>query len=226
MSIGQRQTQVLCDKKWRKLLKRAWLFRLIPFVEFVFGSGSLALGNVSPDSDFDVLIGARQGRIFSARFFCLAIFCLFGLARTRLDHGGSSRDKFCFNHFITSEAYKLSPPHTQSWQELYLNLVPVYGNMETINYFWKINSEWMGAQKKWVDDLRYAREDSFWIKKFLEGLLYGVMGDVLEASLKYLQIKKIERSLRTASVGYKPRVVYNDNELEFHPDRRKFEEVE
>ncbi len=221
LHLEERQTQVLYDKKWLKFLKRAKLFKFIPFIDFVFGAGSLALGNVQLNSDFDVLIGARHGRIFSARFFCVAVFGLFGLARMRLDHGGSSRDKVCFNHFVTQNAYKLSPPYTNSWKELYKNLVPIYGESEQINYFWKTNSEWMGVRKEWGDDLRYVDKSSL-PKKILENLLSGVVGDVCEAGLKYVQIKKIERSLTASKLGYKPRIVYNNNELEFHPDRRKF----
>ena len=213
--------KVLYDKKWLKFLKRARLFKYIPFIDFVFGAGSLAVGNVRQDSDFDVLVGARQGRIFSTRFFCLVVFGLRGFARTHVDHGVSSRDKVCFNHFITETAYKLTPPYTNSWQELYKNLVPIYGEIETINYFWKINSEWMGVQKKWEDDLRYIDESSL-LKKFLENLLSGVIGDVCEAGFRYLQIKKIEHSLAVTKLGYQPRVIYNNNELEFHPDRIKF----
>ena len=199
------------------------MFRFIPFVDFVFGAGSLALGNVNKDSDFDVLVGARQGRIFSARFFCLLSFGLFGLARGRLDHGSRACDKICFNHFVTEGAYKLSPPYSASWKDLYLNLVPVYGSIEKINYFFGCNSDWMGVRRYWSDDLRHLYRDSSWLKKFLEIMLYGVIGDVIETTLKYFQILKIKKSLSSINVDHKPRIVYSDYELEFHPDRRKFE---
>src|SRR3989344_1192370 len=35
----------LSEKKWRKFLSRVWLFKFIPFVDFVLASGSLATGN-------------------------------------------------------------------------------------------------------------------------------------------------------------------------------------
>ncbi len=225
MTLEQSETQVLCDKKWRKFLKRARKFKFIPFVDLVFGAGSLALGNVTKDSDFDVLVGVRQGRIFSTRFFCLLFFGFFGLARTRLDHGKNACDKICFNHFITENAYALTPPYSESWKDLYINLIPVYGSIEKINYFWETNSSWLCIRKKWNDDLRYIGNNNSWMKNCLEMILYGVIGDVLEFILKYFQIKKIEHSLSITGLGYSPRVLYNDNELEFHPDRKKFEEA-
>src|SRR3989338_9483980 len=87
--IVKRQQQVLYDKKWIKFLKRTWLFRHIPFVEFAVAAGSLATGNVNPDSDFDVIIGARAGRIFTARFFSVLGFGIFGWRRGRL-HGAAT----------------------------------------------------------------------------------------------------------------------------------------
>ncbi|MDZ4231209.1 MAG: hypothetical protein U1C52_00240, partial [Patescibacteria group bacterium] len=59
----------LYDRKWSKFLRKVKLFRFVPFVEFVLASGSLATGKVHEGSDFDVMVGVRPGRIFTARFF-------------------------------------------------------------------------------------------------------------------------------------------------------------
>jgi hypothetical protein len=84
-TILRRQRQVLCDTKWQAFNKKTWLFKYIPFVDVVFGGGSLALGNVNENSDFDVLILAKSGRIFSARFFqSLLLVCLVGAEKA--DH--------------------------------------------------------------------------------------------------------------------------------------------
>src|SRR3989338_8362689 len=98
--ILKRQQQVLYDKKWRKFLRRTWLFKYIPFVDFALAAGSMALGNVSPESDFDVIIGARPGRVFTTRFFCVVAFGVFGWRRTKLNHRESAADKICLNHFV------------------------------------------------------------------------------------------------------------------------------
>ena len=51
-----RRQQVLYDKKWRKFLRRSWLFRFIPFLDFALGAGSMATGAVNANSDFDVIL--------------------------------------------------------------------------------------------------------------------------------------------------------------------------
>ena len=44
--IVERQQQVLHDQKWFTFLHRARVFRHIPFIRFVFASGSMATGEV------------------------------------------------------------------------------------------------------------------------------------------------------------------------------------
>ncbi len=261
--MQERRQRVVYDKKWIKFLSRARLFRYLPFIEFALGAGSLAVGNVKENSDFDVIVGARSGRIFTARFFAILTFGLFGWRRTRLSHREAASDKICLNHFATSEAYSLRGPYTDSWRELYRSLVPVWGYEEKIEEFRSANTHWInekdisstshayrqaGSENNYflsgttfspppslrglpwqsynnlfINDLRYCGDSISLIKKSLEFILSGFVGDRFEGILKYLQIKKIEKSLGKDSPGYAPRIIYNDFELEFHPDRKKFE---
>ncbi len=221
--LAEREQKVIYDKKWFQFLRRARLFRFIPFVEFAFGAGSMAVGNVTQLSDFDVIIGARQGRIFTARFLAVVIFGVFGWRRKRLDHSELAQDRICLNHFVTERAFCLTGPYTDSWRDLYSNLAPIYGAPARINDFWAANAGWMGTKQEWGDDLRHRYHEPSFIAVFLEHILGGVIGDVCEAVARAVQLWKIERSLRGTSLGYKPRIIYSNDELEFHPDRQKFE---
>lgn len=173
--LNNRHRQVLYDKKWKKFLRRAWLFRHIPFVEFALGAGSMATGDVVMDSDFDVIIGARRGRIFTARFFAAFAFGVFGWRRARRARGAAASDKICLNHFVTDKAFRLAGPHTESWRELYKNLVPIYGQIESIRDFFVANADWMGEARKFADDLRYRYPEPSSAKNFLETILFGVV---------------------------------------------------
>ncbi len=224
----------LYQQKWQKFLGRIWPFRFIPFVDFVLAAGSLATGNVNENSDFDVIVGVRQGRIFTARFFCWLAFGMFGWRAKHPNSSQSSslqytvllkwrhpsRDKVCFNHFVTSATYRLSPPYNEYWQNLYKNLAPVYGSPEAIQKFYDANSDWMGSKRIYQDNLRHKYKKSGIIKRFREYLLGGDFGDWLENKLKPIQIKRIKQGLNSQAV-YKPRIIYNDNELEFHPDTKR-----
>lgn len=221
--IKKRRQAVLYDKKWEKFLGRTWPFRHIPFVDFVFAAGSLAYGNVRKESDFDVIVAARSGRIFTARFFCIAAFGLLRWRRKRLSHDEAAADKICLNHFVTPASYRLSPPHNDYWRNLYGNLVPIFGGTAELNSFWRANADWLGGVKQYRDDLRHLYKSPSALKMFLEKILSGPVGDALEQFMKTIQVKKIEKSLKKDEPGYKPRIIYNDAELEFHPDTKRIE---
>ena len=212
------------DLKWGKLLRRAELFVLIPFVEIVFVAGSMAMGNVKENSDFDLIIGVRSGRIFTVRAFCFFMFGILGWRRKRGASGKDTKDKFCFSHFVTPERYSLSGPYNEYWQRLYGSLVPIYGDDKLIQRFYDANALWMKEGKLYGKDIRHLYSKSGYSKIFLEKILDGKLGDLLEELLKDVQIKKIEGSLRTEK-QYKPRIIFNDRELEFHPDTRRIEDM-
>lgn len=209
----------LYTRKWGIFIKRVKLFRFVPFVEFVLAAGSLATGKLHEGSDFDVLVGVRQGRIFIARFFAVIIFRLAGYGRRAVDHSVGASDKICLNHFVTKNAYKLKPPYDGTWEELYRSLVPIMGNEEKIKYFFESN-DWLHPPVIYKRDERYLGLGTSGFKRFCEFLMGGILGDWLE-KLRWLQIKKIEWGLR-AALQPGGRIVYTEDELEFHPDRGKF----
>lgn len=216
-------TDLVLEKKWKKLLHRAKLFSYIPFVEVVFVAGSMAMGNAKEDSDFDLIVGVKTGRIFTARAFCILIFGLFGWRRKKGVEGKDARNKFCFSHFVTPERYSLSGPHNEYWQKLYASLVPVYGDKDMIQKFYNANADWMNIDKMYQSDTRHVYKEKGFVSIFFGKLFSGKFGDFLESWLKNIQIRKIEKSLKTEKL-YKPRIVFNDSELEFHPHTKRIEE--
>jgi hypothetical protein len=232
--IKRREQQLLCDKKWHMLNRRTWLFRHLPFIEFVFGSGSLAVGNVDEESDFDVLIGTRSGRIFTARFFAALAFGLFGWRRAK-EHGhADAANKMCLNHFVTPATYRLTLESNAYWKLLYEKLVPVYGSERKIQQFFTENKALIGERKVELDQ-RYKWREPSDFKNVIEILLRGKVGDRFEEFLKKYQVARIEAGLPSEGesrephqmiihgasgekVELQPLIVYTDDELEFHPD--------
>ena len=227
--LERRKQDFLLDKKWRKLEKLRWLFESLPFVEFVLVAGSLALGNVSPKSDFDVIIGCKKGRIFIARLMSAVLFGVFGARRRRLDHKEAANNKVCFNHFVTRERYALDAPRSAYWRQLYLNLVPFMGQKNTIRNFFEANASWAGERlhsEVQKENWRFKERGGNLFRDALEFFLGGRAGDVCEQIVKRFQLRRIKSHLGPDGVGHKPRLRYDDNELEFHPDTRRIEEIE
>ena len=208
----------LLDAKWQILQRRSRIIKYIPFIDFILVSGSMALGNVKEDSDFDVIVGARRGRIFTVRFLCWLIF---GLLGWRAQHNplSSQNDKFCFNHFVTEKSYQFSPPYNRYWQELYQNLVPIYGRKDLIKKFWETNRSWAGEKEYAYDYFFGAR--SWVINKIAEKFMGGFLGRVFETILRKIQIFKIKNSIKKQGLGYEPRVKYSYEEIELHPDTKR-----
>jgi len=212
-SIEVLRQRTLLDLKWRKLLKLAKWFRYAPFVDFVLGAGSMAIGNVHPESDFDVIVGVREGRIFSARYGLNLIFSLLR-ARRLDDFETSSRDKFCFNHFVTPATYS-KPPHNEYRKRLYANLVPICGNPEKIKEFFEAN-EWseVNADNN-LSDLRFGYPKMSRFADFLNRLLGGRAGEILEKKIaEPVARRRLERYLAKKNSG--GRVIVSPEELEFH----------
>ena len=182
--------QVIRDKKWWRLIGVIKLFQHLPFIDLVFGSGSLVLGRIRQESDLDVLTIARSGRLYTARFFCLLTFGLLG----RRHHIDKSNEGVCFNHILTREVFRLPEPHYEYDRLLYSNLMPVYGRPTLINDFYQANSDWLGVRRVFEDDLRYRHQVSGF-KRGFEYLLGGKAGDWLEGLLMKIQLKKIKKSV-------------------------------
>lgn len=209
----------LAERKWKKFLFRVKLFRFVPFVNFVIAAGSLVVGGMNENSDFDVIVGAKSGRIFTVRFFSSLIFAIPGWRRSKLDHGAGTKDKICLSHFVTRASYKLTPPYNEYWRTMYGNLVPVMGSREKIDEFFRANN-WLIPSRTYSEEEMAKNELHIGYNRFLkshllEFVLSGFLGDWLERQLRDVQVKKIETGLKDIEPGQR-RVVYTNELLEFH----------
>ncbi|MEK7611734.1 MAG: nucleotidyltransferase domain-containing protein [Patescibacteria group bacterium] len=217
--------KTLYDKKWLKLIRQSNIFRFLPFVEFVCAAGSMAIGNVKPESDFDVIISVREGRMFTARFITILMLDMLGRRRKNLDHDSfEAADTLCLNHFISACSYRLSPPHDAYWHALYSCLVPVFGPEKKIKTFFAAN-DWIEGGVIYREDLRHGYKTDSSFKKISERILSGSLGDWFERKLKGVQVVRIKERL-IPHAGYKPRIIVSDDELELHLDTRRIEEYE
>src|SRR3989338_6964968 len=63
------ERQKISDQKWKKFLRWAKWFTFIPYVRGFLACGSIALGNTTKSSDFDVFVITSPGRLYTCRFF-------------------------------------------------------------------------------------------------------------------------------------------------------------
>ncbi|MFA6407297.1 MAG: hypothetical protein WCV80_01155 [Candidatus Paceibacterota bacterium] len=211
-SMSRRKQDLLGDMKWKKLVKLSRWFRYVPFVQFVVASGSLAFGNVNARSDFDVVVGVSSGRMFTARYFLLALFSL--LHGRRMDDAHeSSPDKLCFNHFVTPDTYEKLPHNTYRLQ-LYRNTIPLWGDENALQDFITQNV-WADLPQNSVYDTHRNKLAPSNVKIILEKLLKGSLGEFVEQKImRPIAMKRLEKYI--ANKENNGRVVVSDKELEFH----------
>ncbi len=218
----------MSSDKREKLERLARHFRHIPFVDFVLLSGSMALGEERDDSDFDLIVGARAGRIFTVRFCSYVWFKLIGARRGRGEK--RAKDKLCFNHFVTSASYRLPEPHNPYWVALYQHLIPLYdkngggrgsdGNENPVKAFFIANADWAGKRENYGYPIPIKLSTA---RRIMEWALRGRIGDEGERFLKKLQLRRIEAHV-AHDKGYNPQVRYDDEEVRFHIDTRRIDE--
>lgn len=212
----------IAAQKWKKFLRIAKWFQSVPYLRAVLASGSLAINNTEDESDFDVLLAAQSGRLYTCRMFLCLVASLFRARRTRTDL--FAPDKFCFNHYITDGNLNIKYESLYNAQT-YANLKPVLVRGRIFNRFYGDNvwlNKYIYNFKPTEDFVLRTVSSSFFISaigKTGELILNSFIGDKIENWFKKYQQKRIKNNLATYESG--GRVIFNDNELEFHP--RSFE---
>ena len=216
------QRHVLAQDKWKitqKVLRKlAW----VPFVRAMAGSGSLAMDNTGPDSDLDMFVIVRSGRIWTTRLLLLLALQLLG--RRRKYWNQKAPDKMCLNHYITDSDLSIHPDIRNIYTAVqYATFVPVAGR-RVISQFQQANSAWM-RQYVSVPEMpdavhAYNVRTPRWlqvVKRQVELLLLEPVGDGIESLARRLQLYVIRRHHESGQPG---RIALSARELAFHPDTK------
>ncbi len=209
--------QALSAQKWRQMLRRAQWFQTVPFVRMMSASGSLAMSSSSAQSDWDMFVVVKSGRIYTARAGLLVVAWLLGRLRTK--EMRSAPDRFCFNHIITTDGLSLRhrslyTAHAIAWH------IPFYDPWGYAVRFRQAN-DWV---KHYVT---HSMDQSFvhrsvprsrvlgvirWLGEFV---LSSPFGALVEYVVRRWMQDRIETNPETHTRS--GRIVANDRELEFHP---------
>src|SRR3989338_532844 len=212
------EIQKIADQKWKKFLKLTRFLALAPYLRGVFASGSMALGNTDKESDFDVLIIAKSGRLYTCRFFLWLVISLLGARRKKNEK--VAPDKLCFNHYITDDSLLLRHQSLFNAQA-YINLKPVMIRPELVNKFFSSNL--------WLNNYAYnfKVQNDFVMRSINPPRLLRLLARIGELTLNFLFGDRQEsflmhyqqKLIKNNPITYEPggRTVFTDKELEFHP---------
>jgi len=214
---------ILFDKKFEKLKKLTRFLKYLPFLEGGFVCGSMAIGNVKKESDFDLILIAKNGRIWTLRFFALLLYEILFARRKGLFHSKkTSENKICLSCFLSLDSMVFLKNYFRALE--FLNLIFVYGKKEIFLKFFEKNN-WQ-KDYTYFSQIDFEKEKSFefqnsFLKKILEKILKGKFGDVVEKFLKFIQIKRINSFLRSYQIKTPQRIEISDKRIEIHLDISK-----
>ncbi|MFZ5982438.1 MAG: hypothetical protein ACOYS2_02630 [Patescibacteria group bacterium] len=199
-------------QKIKKTAQAVSWMRFLPFLRQVFVAGRVAMKNAKSESDLDVIIIAKSGRIFLARLLAVLGTHLLGKRR----HGSKVSDRICLNHFWSENG----SPETQdlfSCHE-YSFILPIW-RARNSRFNLRDKNRWMLEYKpnyffeeEYLTRLEDTRLVSFFRtfgEKFLDW-------EFLEEMVKKIQIKKIRHNPKSGFSG--GRIIYSDEELAFWPE--------
>ncbi len=220
----------IANKKWKKIYRAVWWLKFLPYVKVVFASGSLAMSNAEELGDLDILVVVKHGRIWLSRLLISGLLSLIGIRRRY--NQKIAPDKICLNHYITNKSL-LIPYKSIYTAQTYINLKPVFvSDPQIIAEFYKANSWLANFVLNFNISSRRHEGKKILGRNFLakikstawEMILNSKLGDWLEDWAKRWQIKRIEKHKKQDPPG--GRVIYTDEQLEFHPGSVEKEIIE
>ncbi|EKD49285.1 MAG: hypothetical protein ACD_63C00197G0003 [uncultured bacterium] len=218
------------QKRWKKAVRLTKFLASVPFLKMVAVCNMFPIDTPKSDSDIDLFIVAKHGRIWFTRFAVTAIIMLTGQWRHK-----KIANKLCLSFFVSDENLDLRKLYKEknlaidndvylyNWIEL---IAPVYDKDGTYEKFREANFwnrenlpnmfGYFGVKQRRVDGGIAART---W-RRFFEFILRGNFGKKIEDFARYVQFAymKTDQKNRIAN----PNVVASNEVLKFHEvDRRK-----
>ena len=194
--ITERQRRVkLIEEKMKVAVCGIKKLRWIPFVRSVFACNTVASAVAEGDSDIDVFIVIKKGRMWLSRMLVTLTLSLFKLRRTK----NKIKNKICLSFYVTDDNLNIEDVSIDG-SDIYLvywlsQLVPLYDRDNLFESIQKANS-WI---KKFTPyafqqyDLlhRWRVEDtklSQTVKNIFERMWGGAYGNMIEKQAKGIQL--------------------------------------
>lgn len=228
--VERRQSAVRHSDRKIMIARRACrILRWVPFVDAIFACNTVAMGNPDDASDIDVLVVARDGRLWLTRLIVTAVLSMTRLRR----HGKKIRDRVCLSFYLTPRAFDLSAIAIP--QDIYLaywlrTLLPLF---DPENFFDRLQNA-----NPWADALApralafhaapRIRTDAthasrIW-RRLWERAWANSYGDMLEGQAKALQRARMDRrNTNSAERRGGTGVVVSDAMMKFHENDRREE---
>lgn len=204
----------IADSKMRRLRKFVSILRLVPFIRMVGVTGTLAMKNSGTESDWDLLIVLKSGRIWIGRTFVTGLIHFLGKRR----HDNKIKNRICLNYFLTDESLEIRSKDLFSANE-YSFMLPAFDSGRVFKKFQLAN--------RWITNFKpnYSLEEinniavvhDSWFSKFFRKVGEIIFDlDWLENKFRIWEQDKIKNNTKTKQEG--SYIEATDRSLIFLPD--------
>lgn len=213
-------------KLWARAASTARFIELVPFIRMVAVVNTLAMSNVRPESDIDLLIVTAPQHIWITRLLVSGIVSLLGYRR----HGAKVAGRICLSFYLTTDALDLAPlqaeqpdTHLALWASQTVPLLSdgVYEKFQAANP-WITKLVPHAWDWDWKAKLLVPNAGLRSIKNFYEIFFSTPIGHWIEAWVRDRQLKRIDRHTESKAKDGTTDVVISEDVLKFHEaDRRR-----
>ena len=210
----------------KKITKRSWLYKSLPFVEHIYVCNSLSFNAAHEWSDIDLFIITTQWYIWRARIRSLLLLFLLWIKRSHKHHQG----KFCLSFYMSEDAADLRSIKLP-YGDIYLcyrlqHLIPLYSRS-------KKNKNFIYQHNKRIKEyfpfhtgnhiINIELPHYYWstiFKKVIEKATHNSIGKGIQYVLKSLWLPILVYKKR--KLQEKNRwIIISNTILKFHGDIRK-----
>ena len=224
----------ISEFKWRRARSTAAALTLIPFLTSVSVANTVATGTARHESDIDLFITVKPGRMWTTRLLTTAVVFLLGRFR-RKQHVA---DRICLSFYVTDDALNFSQLALEGDDPYLAHWIASLGTMLDLQERTPLGEK-LFAANPWIRQLMpnlapqtpsERRRVPTWAKKIArpvgaigEWLLSQKMGDQLEQRLRSRQLRRMNKVAPTELKTPTQHIVISDKILKFHEqDRREW----
>lgn len=214
-------------KLWSRAASTARFLELVPFIRMVAVVNTLALSNVRPESDIDLLIITAPRHIWITRLIVTFIVSLLGYRR----HGTKVAGRICLSFYATTEGMDFSElqsrhpdTHLAFWTSQTVPLIDdgTYEKFRTANA-WVTRIMPHAWEWDWKARVLEPNAGLRSIKGFYEVFFSTPIGHWFEALARDRQLKRIDRHTESKAKDGTTDVVISEDVLKFHEADRRTE---
>jgi hypothetical protein len=200
--------------KYAKLKRLAVILGRVPYIEGVAICNSLAFHHTVSESDIDLFVIARKGRVWSARFFSTLPLILL-----RERPGERAEDPVCLSFFATRDSLGFErlkigerDPYLAFWSK---SLIPLSDKTGWLKRF-EAENGWI---KKVLPNAYAVKRSLAFRLKSRWAIPFTPMGEVLAERVQEERFPRAIRLLRNRDT----RVIITKDMLKFHAEDRRAE---